>query len=120
MQTITISLITAVLCCSTNAFSDIPLDCCLSTKNTRIPLNIVASYFHQTTESGCPIDATIHHKKRQETVCPTKEIPLDLQDHHTPRKQEKSFSLEAEMRTLQLKTERKDHTLTSALKIIKS
>lgn len=44
---------------SFSAFSDEAVDCCLTTKDTRIPMQIVASYFHQTTESGCAIAATV-------------------------------------------------------------
>lgn len=44
---------------SFSAFSDAAVDCCLTTKDTRIPIQIVASYFHQTTDSGCAIAATV-------------------------------------------------------------
>uniref|UniRef100_A0A8C1YJ81 Chemokine (C-C motif) ligand 19a, tandem duplicate 2 n=1 Tax=Cyprinus carpio TaxID=7962 RepID=A0A8C1YJ81_CYPCA len=51
------------------AFSDTAADCCLTTKDTRIPIQIVASYFQQTTESGCPIPATVFITKKDKKLC---------------------------------------------------
>ncbi|XP_018953023.1 C-C motif chemokine 3-like [Cyprinus carpio] len=71
MQTTTVTLlvITAVLWGNIEAFSDTAADCCLTTKDTRIPIQIVASYFQQTTESGCPIPATVFITKKDKKLC---------------------------------------------------
>ncbi|XP_026100983.1 C-C motif chemokine 3 [Carassius auratus] len=71
MQTtaVTLLVLTAVLWGNIEAFSDTAVDCCLTTKDTRIPIQIVASYFHQTTESGCPIPATVFITKKDKKLC---------------------------------------------------
>ncbi|XP_051950879.1 C-C motif chemokine 19a.2 [Xyrauchen texanus] len=71
MQTpaLTLLIFTAVLWGSTEAFSDEAVDCCLTTKDTRIPMQILASYFHQTTENGCPIPATVFITKKDKKLC---------------------------------------------------
>ncbi|ROI26642.1 C-C motif chemokine 19 [Anabarilius grahami] len=58
-STVTLLVITALLWGNIEAFSDAAVDCCLTTKDTRIPIQIVASYFHQTADSGCAIAATV-------------------------------------------------------------
>ncbi|XP_067295564.1 C-C motif chemokine 19a.2 isoform X2 [Pseudorasbora parva] len=71
MQTsaVTLLIVSAVLWGNIEAFSDTAVDCCLTTKDTRIPLQIVASYFHQTTDSGCPIAATVFITKKDRKLC---------------------------------------------------
>ncbi|XDV21360.1 hypothetical protein PO909_026469 [Leuciscus waleckii] len=68
-STVTLLVITAVLWGNIEAFSDIAVDCCLTTKDTRIPIKIVESYFHQSTDSGCPIEATIFITKKGKKLC---------------------------------------------------
>ncbi|KAA0716815.1 C-C motif chemokine 21b 6Ckine [Triplophysa tibetana] len=65
----TLMVLTAVIWGNTDAFSDTAVDCCLNTKDTRIPVQIVASYFHQTTDSGCPIPATVFITKKHKKLC---------------------------------------------------
>ncbi|XP_073697550.1 C-C motif chemokine 19a.2 [Garra rufa] len=71
MQTATVTLliISAVFWCNTEAIPDGAVDCCLTTKDTRIPIQIVASYFQQTTESGCAIPATVFITKKDKKLC---------------------------------------------------
>ncbi|XP_056110696.1 C-C motif chemokine 19a.2 [Rhinichthys klamathensis goyatoka] len=68
-STVTLLVITAVLWGNIEAFSDTAVDCCLSTKDTRIPIQVVASYFHQSTDSGCPIEATVFITKKGRKLC---------------------------------------------------
>ncbi|XP_048044838.1 C-C motif chemokine 19a.2 isoform X2 [Megalobrama amblycephala] len=68
-STVTLLVITAVLWGNIEAFSDAAVDCCLTTKDTRIPIQIVASYFHQTTDSGCAIAATVFITKKDKKLC---------------------------------------------------
>ncbi|XP_055054461.1 C-C motif chemokine 19a.2 [Misgurnus anguillicaudatus] len=66
---LTLIVLTAVLWGNTEAFSDAAVDCCLTTKDTRIPLQILAAYTHQTTDSGCPIPATVFVTKKGKKLC---------------------------------------------------
>ncbi|KAK7172692.1 hypothetical protein R3I93_002727 [Phoxinus phoxinus] len=68
-STVTLLVIAAVLWGNIEAFSDTAVDCCLTTNDTRIPKQIVASYFHQTIDSGCPIEATIFITKKGRKLC---------------------------------------------------
>ncbi|KAL1273797.1 hypothetical protein QQF64_026611 [Cirrhinus molitorella] len=88
MQTTTVTLliIAAVFWCNTEAFSDAAVDCCLTTKDTRIPIQIVASYFHQTTDSGCPIPATVFITKKDKKFSNTDGTLQCTEQHWTDRK----------------------------------
>uniref|UniRef100_UPI003D9CAABB C-C motif chemokine 19a.2 precursor n=1 Tax=Danio rerio TaxID=7955 RepID=UPI003D9CAABB len=92
-STLTLLLIAAVFCINTEAFPDTAVDCCLTTKDTRIPLQIVASYFHQTTESGCPIAATVFITKKDKKLCapPEKNIWISRIISHLEKKQRKAL-----------------------------
>ncbi|XP_077097736.1 C-C motif chemokine 19a.2 [Siphateles boraxobius] len=68
-STVTLLVITAVLWGNIEAFSDTAVDCCLTTKDTRIPIQIVASYIHQSTDTGCPIEATVFITKKGKKLC---------------------------------------------------
>ncbi|XP_067084020.1 C-C motif chemokine 8-like [Osmerus mordax] len=64
-------LLAAIVCMSyTAAFSDVPVDCCLTT--TDIPFNRrirVQAYLLQTTDKGCQIDATVFITKNGLRLC---------------------------------------------------
>ncbi|XP_038868933.1 C-C motif chemokine 4-like [Salvelinus namaycush] len=59
-----------------SVFSEVPMDCCLLTTETRFPRHFkMVSYLLQTTEKGCNIDATVFITKTGLRLCtphPTK------------------------------------------------
>ncbi|XP_036381856.1 C-C motif chemokine 19-like [Megalops cyprinoides] len=62
-------LLASVLCSYVAAFTDEAQDCCLSTKDKRIPHKVVVSYKMQTVEEGCPIPATLFITKKEFRLC---------------------------------------------------
>ncbi|XP_029619613.1 C-C motif chemokine 4 [Salmo trutta] len=53
-----------------SAFSEVPVDCCLLTTETRFPRHFkMVSYLLQTTEKGCDIDATVFITKTGVRLC---------------------------------------------------
>uniref|UniRef100_A0A8C7LS47 Chemokine interleukin-8-like domain-containing protein n=2 Tax=Oncorhynchus mykiss TaxID=8022 RepID=A0A8C7LS47_ONCMY len=52
------------------AFSEVPVDCCLSTTDIRFPRHFkMVSYLLQTTDRGCDIDATVFITKTGARLC---------------------------------------------------
>uniref|UniRef100_A0A3P8Z4J9 Chemokine interleukin-8-like domain-containing protein n=1 Tax=Esox lucius TaxID=8010 RepID=A0A3P8Z4J9_ESOLU len=62
-------VVTVCLGCA-QAFSEVPVDCCLVTTDIRFPRHFkIVSHLLQTTDRGCDIDATVFITKSGMRLC---------------------------------------------------